>query len=86
MWRRRAGFSARSAGTSPNARKSVGPADIHWADIIFVMERKHLQRLKMEYAGLLEDKRIHVLDIPDDFRYMDPELVSMLNDTVNSYL
>lgn len=86
MWRRRAGFSARSAGTSPNARKSVVPADIHWADIIFVMERKHLQRLRVEYACLLEHKRIHVLDIPDDFRYMDPELVSMLEDSVSCHL
>lgn len=86
LWRRRAGFSARSAGTSPNARKSVGPADIRWADIIFLMERKHLQWLQAEYARLLEHKRVHVLDIPDDFRYMDPELVSMLEDTVSSYL
>lgn len=86
LWRRRAGFSARSAGTSPNARRSVGPADIRWADVIFVMERKHLQRLQAEYARLLEHKRVHVLDIPDDFRYMDPELVSMLEDTVNAYL
>ncbi|WP_075803202.1 low molecular weight protein tyrosine phosphatase family protein [Pseudomonas putida] len=86
MWRRRAGFSARSAGTSPNARRSVGPTDIRWADVIFVMERKHLQRLQAEYARLLEHKRVHVLDIPDDFRYMDPELVSMLEDTVSSYL
>jgi len=50
------------------------------------MERKHLQRLQAEYARLLEHKRIHVLDIPDEFHYMDPELVSMLEDTVNSYL
>lgn len=75
MWRRRACFSARSAGTGPNARKSVGPAGSRWADIIFVMERKHLQRLQAEYARLLENKRVHVLDIPDEFRYMDPELV-----------
>lgn len=54
--------------------------------IIFVMERKHLQRLQAEYTRLLEHKRVQVLDIPDDFRYMDSELVSMLEDTVNGYL
>ncbi|MGY2167436.1 low molecular weight protein tyrosine phosphatase family protein [Pseudomonas gingeri] len=86
MWRRRPGFNARSAGTSPNARKPIGAADIRWADVIFVMERKHLQRLEAEYARLLEHKRLYCLDIPDDYRYMDPELVEMLEDTVTAYL
>jgi predicted protein tyrosine phosphatase len=57
MWRRRPDFNVRSAGTSPNARtharKTVGPEDIRWADFIFVMERKHLQRLKADYDRLL---------------------------------
>ncbi|WP_207283108.1 low molecular weight protein tyrosine phosphatase family protein [Pseudomonas sp. FW300-N2F2] len=86
IWHRRPGFNVRSAGTSPNARKPIGPADIRWADIIFVMERKHLNRLQAEYARLLQYKRIHSLDIPDDFRYMDPELVGMLESAVTPYL
>lgn len=86
LWRRRAGFEARSAGTSSNARRPVGPADIRWADVIFVMERKHQQRLQAEYSRLLEHKRLYVLDIPDDYRYMDPELISILEDTVTLYL
>ncbi|UZE24737.1 phosphotyrosine protein phosphatase [Pseudomonas sp. B21-056] len=85
-WRRRPGFSASSAGTSSNARKPIGPADIRWADVIFVMERKHEHRLRAEYARLLEHKRLHVLDIPDDYRYMDPELVDMLERAVMTYL
>ncbi|MBT2295281.1 low molecular weight protein tyrosine phosphatase family protein [Pseudomonas fluorescens] len=86
IWRRRPGFSTRSAGTSPNARKPIGPADIRWADVIFVMERKHEHRLRAEYARLLEHKRLHVLDIPDDYRFMDPELVDMLEREVTAYL
>ncbi|TLX70125.1 phosphotyrosine protein phosphatase [Pseudomonas nicosulfuronedens] len=86
IWRRRPGFAARSAGTSPNARKPISPVDIHWADVIFVMERKHLNRLQAEFSRLLEHKRLHVLDIPDDYHYMDPELVDILNDLVASCL
>ncbi|EJN23213.1 MULTISPECIES: low molecular weight protein tyrosine phosphatase family protein [unclassified Pseudomonas] len=86
IWRRREGFNARSAGTSPNARKTIGPADIRWADFIFVMERKHLNRLQAEYARLLEHKRIYSLDIPDDYPFMDPALVDLLEDTVKPYL
>jgi predicted protein tyrosine phosphatase len=86
IWRRRPGFNARSAGTSLNARKTIGAADIRWADVIFVMERKHLHRLQANYARLLEHKPLYCLDIPDDFRYMDPELMELLEDTVAPYL
>ncbi|WP_430398981.1 hypothetical protein [Ferrovibrio sp.] len=50
------------------------------------MEQKHLKRLRADYAPLLQDKRLHVLDIPDEYRFMDPELVDMLEESVNSYL
>lgn len=86
IWRRRPGFSARSAGTSPKARRGVCAADIQWADVIFAMERKHHERLRSEYPGMLEHKRVHVLDIPDDYRFMDPELVDMLEDMVSACL
>ncbi|MGH8106566.1 MAG: phosphotyrosine protein phosphatase, partial [Arenimonas sp.] len=38
IWHQRHGVSARSAGTSPNARRTVSAKDFQWADIIFVME------------------------------------------------
>jgi len=50
------------------------------------MERKHEQRLRAEYARLLGHKRLHVLDIPDDYRFMDPALVDLLVDTVMFHL
>ncbi|NWA02713.1 cellular communication/signal transduction [Pseudomonas gingeri] len=50
------------------------------------MECKHLQRLQAEYARLLAHKQVHCLDIADDYRYMDPELVEMLEDTVTACL
>ncbi|SDB60443.1 low molecular weight protein tyrosine phosphatase family protein [Pseudomonas sp. NFACC13-1] len=86
IWRRCPGFSTRSAGTSPNARKPIGPADIRWVYVIFVMERKHEHRLRAEYARLLEHKQLHVLDIPDDYRFMDPKLLDMIEQAVTSYL
>jgi len=50
------------------------------------MERKHLNRLQAEYARLLQYKRIHSLDIPEDYRYMDPEWVDRLESAVTPYL
>ncbi len=75
-------MSVRSAGTSPNARRKVSADDIHWADVIFVMEEKHKSRLISEFLRLLAGKTIHVLDIPDEYKYMDPELVEQLESSV----
>lgn len=86
VWQHRAGFSARSAGTSPHARRPIGPADIRWADVILVMEPKHLHRLQAGFPRLLAYKRLHCLDIADDYRYMDPKLVELIDTKVTSLL
>lgn len=80
------GFSARSAGTSPNARNSISISDVKWADIIFVMEKKHKNRIIAKFTRLVEHKPIHILDIPDDYKFMDLELISHLEDAVEPFL
>ena len=86
VWRSHPSLSVRSAGTSPNARRHVSPEDISWAEVIFVMEEKHKSRLVAEYARLLEHKPLHVLDIPDEYKYMDPALVEELQHSVGAIL
>jgi len=78
----RLGFSTRSAGTSPNARRTISAQDIQWADEIFVMEPKHRDRVKANFGRLTQFKSVRVLDIPDQYQYMDPELVETLQDIV----
>ncbi len=80
------GLSVRSAGTSRNAKKSVSCGLLQWADVICVMEQKHKDRLMAEYRRIIENKPLHVLDIPDDYRYMDPELVRQLEELVPDML
>ena len=79
-------FNVRSAGTEPSARIKVSAKLIEWADIIFVMEKKHKQRLNENYRNLANEKQIIVLDIPDDYEYMDSELIDILKSSVSSYL
>lgn len=86
IWRKHSSYDVRSAGTSPQARKTVGAVDIRWADLIFVMEQKHKNRLVAKFDHLLARKPIHVLDIPDDYKYMDPELISELKLAVTPFL
>nr|WP_286829098.1 hypothetical protein [Kordiimonas sp. UBA4487] len=84
IWRRRDGFEARSAGTSPRARKTVSVQDVDWADMIFVMEDKHKSRLKAAFGRALQYKPLYVLDIPDIYQYMDGELVAELEQSVTA--
>ena len=85
VWRRHPRLSVRSGGTSPSARHTVSAQDVEWADVVIVMEQKHKSRLLAEFTRLLEHKPIHVLDIPDEYRYMAPELVELLKQSVDHF-
>lgn len=80
------GVETRSAGTSRSARRKVRLADIKWADLIFVMEDKHKERLRADFRQDVRHKDIHVLDIPDDYQLMDQELVSIFEQKVPPFL
>ncbi len=75
-------IAVRSGGTSPKSRRQVSQADVVWADVIFVMKRKHKSRLAAEFNRAMQYKTVHVLDIPDDYRFMDPELVDIFERAV----
>lgn len=69
------GFQVRSAGTQPEARIVATSSHIGWADIIFVMEKSHLAKLRQKFAETLAEKRVVTLHIPDDHQFMQPELI-----------
>ena len=71
-------LSVRSAGTSRSARKRISISDIQWADIILVMEEKHKSRIKVDFRNEIRNKRLYVLDIPDEYQFMDPDLVDII--------
>lgn len=50
------------------------------------MEKKHKNRIITKFTRLVEHKPIHILDIPDEYQFMDPELVSHLLDAIEPYL
>ena len=78
--------SARSAGTNKGARRSVGAADLAWADLVLVMEQKHKQRVMAAFPGEMKFKKLQVLDIPDNYQYMDPELIEEIRSAVDPLL
>ncbi|MGG0177688.1 protein tyrosine phosphatase [Gottfriedia acidiceleris] len=59
---------------------------IGWADIIFVMEKKHLRRIRDKFGDLLNEKKIVNLDIADDYQFMDKELIEILQNRVSEII
>jgi predicted protein tyrosine phosphatase len=74
----RPGIEVSSAGTNHDAENPLTPELVEWADTIFVMERMHRNKLQKHFRSCLKDKRIVCLDIPDEYAFMDPELVQLL--------
>lgn len=46
------------------------------------MERKHKNRIRAAFSRAVQELNIVVLDIPDEYRYMDQELVELIEAAV----
>ncbi len=75
-------FAIRSVGLSPKSDRKIREKDIIWADLILVMETRYRNKL-MESYPLIDMPEIEILHIPDDYEFMDAELISLLEDGVN---
>lgn len=71
-------ISIRSRGTARAAVQTIRSTDIVWADAILVMEDKHRKRILADFPGESKYKPMHVLDIPDDYQFMDAELIELI--------
>ena len=80
------GIETDSAGLAPDAEVRLTAEQVEWADVILVMERVHQQRLKRGFGKLLGGKKVVVLDIPDDYEFMEPALVELLRSRCAPYL
>lgn len=81
-----AGYAVKSAGTEPNSRIRVNEGHIGWADLIFVMEKKHRRILEENFSEALNQKRVICLHVPDDFRYMEPALIDELKAGLSQHI
>ncbi len=79
-------MSVRSCGLSNSSPRKLRAADLEWADVVFVMENKHRSRILSSMPESLGQTHLHVLDIPDEYQFMDPELIDLLQERIESYL
>ena len=80
------GLQVRSAGTQSDARIVATAGHLGWADLVFCMEKSHLNRLRLKYPDALTDKQTITLQIPDDYEFMQPELIDELQTKVAHHL
>lgn len=80
------GIETSSAGLNNDAENPVTPELLRWADLIFVMERAHRSKLSARFKPHLGHTRVICLEIPDEYEFMDPELVQLLGARVTPYL
>ena len=75
-----------SAGLAPDAEVRVSAEQLEWATLILVMEKRHRSLLMRQYRPALAGKRVVCLDIADDYAYMQPELIDLLQRKVPALL
>ena len=73
-------FETKSAGLyneNPLTEKQLS-----WADLVIVMEDHQRSEIAKRFPEIYLQKRILSLNIPDVYRYNQPELVSILNERI----
>ena len=80
------GVETASAGVNHDADTPVCPELLGWADLVLVMQRVHRSKLTSKFKAHLANKRVLCLDIPDDYEFMDPALIALLNTKVQRFL
>jgi predicted protein tyrosine phosphatase len=71
-----------SAGLSLDADQLVSAEQIEWATHIAVMEKRQLARLRRAFPKLVSGRKVVSLDVPDEYEFMQPELVVLLKQRV----
>ncbi|MEO0466188.1 MAG: phosphotyrosine protein phosphatase [Pseudomonadota bacterium] len=79
-------LQVRSAGTARRDERAVTAELVAWADMICVMDQRHADWIEERMPGALGDKTLHVLNVPDEFRYMDEDLVALLKGRLTDVL
>lgn len=75
-------LDAIGCGTNADAETPLSGDLIEWADIVFVMEKSHRNKVTKKYQDLLRRKKLVCLDIADNYERMQPALVRILKNRV----
>jgi predicted protein tyrosine phosphatase len=79
-------LDVRSAGTEEDALVRVNTRMLDWADVIFAMDELQRDSLRRMFPSHPALEQIICLDIPDEFVFLQPKLVELLQERVPQYL
>jgi|GEM_PF-432832 len=77
-------FDVKSAGTDKSANTVITNEILSWADSIVVMEKHHRNFIRQKFPEIYANKKIVCLYIPDDYDYMQSELIGIIKDKVEN--
>ena len=86
LFSKRPDLDVKSAGTSPDALTRVNEHMLEWADVILIMDDQQRRSLMNRFSGHPALDRLICLDIPDEFGFLQPELVELLEARVPPHL
>ena len=75
-----------SAGTSDEALVQVNQRMLEWADIVFVMDGDQVRDLERMFPGHPAVNRVVCLEILDVYHFLDPQLVTLLQERTLPHL
>lgn len=75
-------FEIKSAGTDKTANTVLSEEILNWSDSIIVMEKYHRNHIRKYFPNIYKNKKIVCLYIPDEYDYMQTELIKILKDKV----
>ena len=79
-------YQVRSRGIANNARVKLTEGDIGWADIIFVMEKNHKNRIAESFPEKIVGKELICLFIEDIYEPMEDALIDELRTKLAPYV
>jgi predicted protein tyrosine phosphatase len=73
-------FDTKSAGIYENI---VTSKDLNWSDLVIVMEDHQREFIAQNFPKEYMQIRILCLEIPDVYKYMQPQLLKILNEKMD---
>ena len=79
-------MNVRAVGLGDTSPRRMKDSDLRWAQLVLVMERKYLNRIRDTFREVEPLPPMLSLDISDEYQFMQPELIEVLKSSVTAAL
>ncbi|UCE03033.1 MAG: phosphotyrosine protein phosphatase [Candidatus Latescibacterota bacterium] len=86
LYRDNARLKVRSAGVDRGATQRLTAEMLDWAEEVFVFEWEQSDEIRRQFPEQYSSVTIECLNVPDDYGFMEPALVTLLAKRLTPYL